>query len=412
MSIISDRVNSIASEKKGRLLEIYEYLHRHPEISTQEYRTSAYITGILKDLGITIIDTGMETGVVGLLKGASDGPCIALRCDIDALPVAEQSSFPFHSENEGVMHACGHDVHMTSLLGAAIILSELRDELCGSVKFIFQPAEEQNMGAIAMISAGVLEDPKVDACFSFHNSPEIPTGSVAVLPGPIMAGLNTIDITVTGRGGHGGIPHRNTDPVVAAAAIIQSLQTIVSRNISPCDAAVVSICSVHTPNGMVSNVIPDTVAMKGTVRFYSDEDKKTINRRIQEIVSGIGAAYNCETSFETSQDLPVTTNDRRDIGQRYLYQIAADTVRDIGAEAVTPDPSGGGDDFSHYSIGAGGKPGVPSFFYWLGIRNEEKDCVYSWHSPKYRTDPDALPTGASLLTMSAFNAIEEFKDIT
>jgi amidohydrolase len=406
MSILTDHALDIAQKNSGRFLEIYRYLHTHPETSTKEYGTTEYITGILRDLGIEIIDLGMETGAAGLLKGGKEGPCIALRCDIDALPVTEQSSCEFHSENPGVMHACGHDNHMTCLLGAAIILSEMREELCGSVKFIFQPAEERNLGAIAMISRGILEDPKVDACFSFHNSPEIPTGSVAVLPGPIMAGLNTIDIKVTGKGGHGGIPHRNTDPVVAAAAIIQSLQTIVSRNVAPTNAAVLSICSVHTSNDMISNVVPDSVSMKGTVRFYSEKDKETINRRITEITRGIGAAYNCETEFLTSEDLLVTSNAPQS-GQRDLYPLALKTVNDIGAVAAAPDPSGGGDDFSHYSLGAGGKPGVPSFFYWLGIRNEEKDCVYSWHSPKYKTDPDALIIGARLLAVSALNAMED-----
>lgn len=408
MSALTERVNKIAEKNSERFLEFFRYLHRHPETSTKEYGTSSYISGILKDLGIEIIDIGMETGVVGVLRGGKEGPCIALRCDIDALPVTEQSSCDFPSENEGVMHACGHDNHMTCLLGAAVILSELKDELCGSIKFIFQPAEERNLGAIAMISRGVLEEPKVNACFSFHNSPEIPTGSVAVLPGPIMAGLNTIDITVTGKGGHGGIPHRNTDPVVAAAAIIQSLQTIVSRNIAPTDSAVVSVCSVHTSNEMISNVIPDRVSMKGTVRFYSEDDKKTINRRIKEITEGIGSAYNCETDFQTSEDLPVTSNAPLP-GYMDLYPIALRTVREIGAEPAAPAPSGGGDDFSHYSLGAGGKSGVPSFFYWLGIRNEEKDCVYSWHSPRYKTDPDSISIGSRLLAVSALNTIEEIQ---
>lgn len=406
MSILSERAHDIAVRNTGRFMEIFRYLHRHPETSNNEYGTSAYIEEILRGLGMEIIDLGMETGVVGLLRGGKEGPCIALRCDIDGLPVTEQSSCDFPSENEGVMHACGHDNHMSSLLGAAIILSEMRDDLRGSVKFIFQPAEERNLGAIAMISRDVLEDPRVDACFSFHNSPELPTGYVAVIPGPIMAGLNTIDITVTGKGGHGGIPHRNTDPVVAAAALIQSLQTIVSRNIAPTNAAVVSICSVHTSNAVTSNVVPDSVSMKGTVRFYSDDDKKTINRRIREIAEGIGAAYNCGTDFRTSEDLPVTSNAPHS-GHMDLYPVALRTVKDIGAQAVCPDPSGGGDDFAHYSLGAGGKPGVPSFFYWLGDGNPEKDCVYSWHSPRYKTDPDAVVIGAQLLAVSALNTMDE-----
>ena len=407
MSISVDRVISEAENNKERFLEIFRHLHKHPEVSYKEIETSSYVSDILTELGIELIDYGQETGVVGLLCGAKEGPCIALRADIDALPVKEQSSCPFPSENEGVMHACGHDSHIASLLGSAIILSAMKDEIKGSVKFIFQPAEEINNGAISLISAGVLEDPQVSACFSFHNTAEIPTGSVAVIHGPIMAGLNTIDIVIKGKGGHGGIPQRNTDPVVATAAIIQSLQTIVSRNVAPTDAAVVSICSVHTDNNLISNVIPDSVHMKGTVRYYSYEDKALINRRIEEITSHIGEAYGCETEFWTSEDLPITSNTPLP-GQKDLYDIAIKSVEAIGASAVSPAPSGGGDDFSHYQQGAGGKPGVPSFFYWLGVRNEEKDCTYSWHSPHYQVDPDAIPLGAKLFAMSAVLAAEDF----
>lgn len=406
MSTFSERILAIADSNRQKLQDFYQYFHRHPELSMKEYQTSDHIAAILMELGIELIETGLDTGVAGILRGGQDGPCIALRADIDALPIQEQSSCPFPSENEGVMHACGHDTHITSLLGAALILSEMRDDIRGTVKFIFQPAEEKNLGATAMIHSGVLEDPRVEACFSLHGTAEIPTGSVAVIPGPIMAGLNTIDIEITGKGGHGGIPHRSTDPVVAAAAIIQSLQTIVSRNVAPTDSAVVSICSVHTSNGIISNVIPDNVHMKGTVRFYSEEDKAMINRRILEIVEGIASAYNCTASFEISDDLPVTTNAPFH-GQRDLSAIAYRTVADIGAAAVSPAPSGGGDDFSYYSIGIEGKAGVPSFFYWLGVRNEDLDCIYSWHSPKFRTDPAALPIGAALLAMSAINAADD-----
>lgn len=409
MNRLIQEINKQAEAHKERFLEIFRHLHRHPEISNQEFETTRYITSILETIGIEILDIGQKTGVVGLLKGEEDGPCVALRADIDALPIREQSTCPFPSENDGVMHACGHDTHIASLLCSAILLSEVRNSIKGSVKFIFQPAEEKNLGAITMINNGALEDPEVKACFSFHNSPEIPTGTVAVLPGPIMAGLNTIDIEVIGHGGHGGIPQRNTDPVVAAAAVIQSLQTIVSRNVAPTNAAVVSICSVHTENGMISNVIPDKVSMKGTVRYYSYEDKERINRRILEITQGIGAAYNCETRFWTSEDLPITSNEPQP-DQIGLYDTALKTVADIGATAVRPDPSGGGDDFCHYALGTESKPGVPSFFYWLGVRNEEKDCVYSWHSPQYQADTDAIPIGAKLLAASAINYLDSFSD--
>ncbi len=407
MNDIEKRIEQIAQEKRSSFLETFRWLHRHPEKSLEEKETTAFIRQRLSDLGIELIPPFLKTGAVGLLKGGKEGPCIALRCDIDALPVTEQSTCPFPSEHEGFMHACGHDTHIASLLCSAEILSELREEICGSIKFIFQPAEEINIGAISYISAGVLENPQVSACFSFHNSPEVPVGSVAVLPGPIMAGLHNIGIEITGQGGHGGIPHRNTDPVVAAAALIQSLQTVVSRNVSPTRAAVVSICSIQTDNGMVCNVIPEKVSMRGTVRYYSYEDKDLINRRIREISQGIGDAYGCKIEYSTFADLPITSNEPLP-GQRSLYDIALKTVEGIGARAVCPDPSGGGDDFSHYALGTENKPGVPSFFYWLGVRNEEKDCVYSWHSPHYQADPASVVIGTKLFALSAFNAAEVF----
>ncbi len=407
MSELHEEVRLLAEQNKEVFLECFRNLHRHPETATEEFGTSAFVCSILTDLGIQVLDYGFETGVVGLLKGGQDGPCIALRADIDALPIEEQSSCPFPSETPGKMHACGHDTHITSLLGAAVILSRMRDKIRGSVKFIFQPAEEPNIGGKLYVGCGVLESPDVSACFSFHNSPEIPTGSVAVLPGPIMAGMNNIDIDVVGKGGHGGLPQKSTDPVVAAAAIIQSLQTVVSRNVAPSDAAVVSICSVHTDNGMITNVIPDAVHMRGTIRFYNDADKVLLNRRIREIVTNVGAAYGCEAEYRSYADLPVTTNAALP-GCPGLYDLALRTVREIGAEPVLAPPSGGGDDFCYYAQGYEGRHGVPSFFYWLGVRNEKKDCVYSWHSPHYQADTDALPIGAALLAMSALNASDLF----
>ena len=406
---IEEKILLASEQHREEFLALFRHFHRHPEVSLKEYETTAYIRGKLFDLGYRILDLGTETGVVAELDGPVPGPCVALRVDMDALPIQEKSTCPFPSLRDGVMHACGHDTHISSLLSAAILLSEFREDIIGKVRLIFQPAEEINIGAQEMIKAGCLEG--VSCCFSFHNSPEIPTGTVAVLRGPIMAGLNTIDICITGKGGHGGIPQRNTDPVVAAAAVIQALQTIVSRNVAPTNAAVVSICSVHTENGMISNVIPDSVRMKGTVRFYSYKDKELINRRIQEITDNITEAFGCSSSFETSEDLPITSNEAIP-GMPDIYDLARKAAVGAGTEIVTPDPSGGGDDFSHYRLGVFGHPGVPSFFYWLGVRNEEKDCVYSWHSPEYQADPDAIPIGARLFALSALYAGKEFRDGT
>lgn len=203
---ISGKVRQYMKEHEEEFLGQFRHLHQHPELSFQEHETTAYIKKKLESWGIEILDIGLETGVVGLLKGGKEGPCIALRADIDALPVLEESTSEYPSQNKGVMHACGHDTHMASLLGAAQILAAFRDDLNGSVKFLFQPAEEINLGAKKMMELNCLENPKVDAIFGMHNSPEIPAGTVAVKNGPLMAAVDRIIFTIKGHGGHGGIP--------------------------------------------------------------------------------------------------------------------------------------------------------------------------------------------------------------
>lgn len=409
MKNADSRVREICERRREQFLEIFRHCHMYPEVAMEEFETTRYITEMLEGLGLEIKDIGLETGVVALLRGRNEDHCVALRADIDALPVEEQSSCPFPSRNKGKMHACGHDTHYGALLCAAIVLSELKDELDGCVKFIFQPAEEINNGAIRMIPAGCLQDPQVEAIYSYHNSPEIPTGTVAVIPGPIMASVDDLIITVRGKGGHGGIPHRNVDPVVAAAAVIQALQTVISRNVSPVDSGVISICSVHAGGDRIQNVIPDEVRMYGTIRAYKEETEYMMHRRVREICEGIGTAYGVDVDTEIIHHLSVTDNRPVD-GHKDLYDLAYRSAVGAGAQPVRPDPSGGGDDFSQYMTGVKGYEGVPGFFYWLGVRNEEKDCCYSWHSPKYQADTDAVPIGAALFALSAINTLDELSE--
>ena len=403
---IGQRVRELSERHKAEFVELFKRCHRYPEVSMKEFETTAYIRRVLESLGIRIIEPRLETGVVALLEGGKPGPCVAIRADIDALPVLERSGVEYASLNEGAMHACGHDTHYGSLLCAAMILSELREEIHGSVKFIFEPAEEINNGAKRLIPAGCLENPRVEAVFSFHNSPEIPTGTVACIPGPIMASVDDIVIRLKGKGGHGGIPHRNTDPIVAMAAVIQALQTIVSRNVSPTDSGVVSICSVKAGTVGSQNVIPDEAVLYGTVRAYDNGTRHRMWQRVREISEGVGAAFGTETEVEIVPHLDVTDNRPVD-GHRDLYGIALKAVEAAGAVPVRPDPSGGGDDFCQYMTGVDGHPGTAGFFYWLGVRNEEKGCVHSWHSPMYKADTDAIPIGASLFALSALIAGEE-----
>lgn len=398
---ISAEVKRLMAEYEEEFIETFHHAHQYPEMSFKEFETTAYIKEKLTSWGIEFQDIGLETGCVGILKGAQDGPVIALRADIDALPVLEESTHATPSKNTGVMHACGHDTHYSSLLGAAHILSTLRDQIKGTVKFFFQPAEEINLGAKKMLELGALENPKVDAVFGLHNSPEIPLGTISLKDGPLMAGVNRIEWTIKGHGGHGGIPQRNIDPVVCAAAIIQAAQTVVARNISPLDSAVVSICNVRAGEGTTNNVCPETVRMLGTVRHYRKEDQDLIIKRLNEITDGICAAYGCTGEFTFLKELPVTDN-KPEFG---LYDVAKSAIEGCGATPIDPIPSCGGEDFSIFTDPEWGD--TPGFFYWLGTRNEANDCVYSWHSPHFKFDDTGIKYGAGVYAMSVFKAIEK-----
>lgn len=397
METLRDQIRRLADEFEPDRAAWFRHLHENPEVALEEVQTTAFLRAQLEAMGIEILDLNVDTGVVGLLRGAEDGPCIGLRADIDALRVKELSSSPFHSKVEGKMHACGHDTHMTALLGAAQILSRMRDQIHGSVKFLFQPAEEINVGAKNFVKAGALDNPKVDALFGIHNSPEIPTGSVAVIDGPIMAGVTRIDIKIQGQGGHGGIPQRTIDPVVCAAAVIQGAQTIVSRNVNPCDAAVVSICHLLAGSTDANNVIPDTVNMAGTVRFYKPEIEALIEKRLREMVETIAKAYGCTGELTFFHMIDTTLNNHA------LAGIAAAAAETAGAQIVAPDPSTGGEDFSDYL------PHVPGFFYWVGVRNEEKDCTWAWHNPHFRADEAGITVAARLYAASALEAAAALK---
>lgn len=398
MSDVAEKVRALMKEHEREFIETLKHLHRNPELSFQEYQTTAFIKEYLTALDIDILDIGLETGVIGLLKGSCDGPCIALRADIDGLPIQEESDCDYRSQASGTMHACGHDTHTASLLAAATILAALREEIHGSVKFLFQPAEELNLGAKKLMSLNVLENPKVDAIFGMHNAPWIPCGSVCVRSGPLMAAVDRIIFTICGKGGHGGIPQANVDPIVAAAGIIQAAQTVVSRNISPLDSAVLSICNVKAGEGTTNNVTPDKVKMYGTVRTFRKEVQDMVDKRLTEIARSVAEGYNCEGTLQYLRELPVTDNDPA------LHDAAYEAVSSV-ARPVVYDPTTGGEDFAVYT-----QTGVPGFFYWLGVGNEELGCVHPWHSPRFKADPNGIPIGGGVYAMSVFTAIEQLKN--
>lgn len=380
-----------AYEIYDELVAFRRDLHMYPELSFKEYETGKKIANKLRELGIKVIEGVGKTGIVGILEGSRKGKVVAIRGDMDALPIREQNEVSYKSKNEGIMHGCGHDVHTTSVLGAAILLSSIREKLPGTVKFIFQPAEEINAGARAMLEDGVLENPGVDCIFGLHTWPNLPAGTVGVKEGPLMAAVDTIKIRVKGESGHGAVPDKARDAIVASAALILNLQTIVSRKVSPFEPVVVSIGTIE--GGRANNVISDLVEMTGTVRTFRPEIRKRMPSIMENIIEETCRALDTEGELEYIFDLPAVINDKEitAIGKKAVEEI-------VGKEGVkTPDLTGGGEDFAIF------QQKVPGCFYFLGVRNEDRGIIHQWHHPEFDVDESSLPVGAGILAQSALN---------
>lgn len=374
-----------------RLAIIESKLHQNAEPSFREYLTTEIIKGELLKIGLELIDMGLETGVVARLRAKGNGPSIGLRADIDALKQQEKVDRPDRSINEGVMHACGHDVHATGLIGAAMALSDRKEELSGDVIFIFQPAEETIQGARKLIDNGLFEKARIDRMFGLHITPTMEVGKIGVKCGSLMAGKDDFHIKVHGLGGHGGIPDRCVDPIVASCGIVNALQTIVSRNVNPFDTAVVSICSIH--GGTTDNLIVDEVVLTGSARTMRHETKKKVLDRIIDISGYCAQAYGCEVEFDHYASTPPLINDPE---MTAIARVAACAT--VGADDVA-EPAGcmASDDFSEYG------QYVPSFFYFIGSGFPGKDNP-SWHNACFRAAPGTALWGASILTNSVFAA--------
>ena len=380
------------------LRNLFREFHRNPELSFEEFETARKISLYLQDLGYKVTEGVGRTGLTARIEGDQSGPNIAIRADIDGLPIQEETGLSYASSADGKMHACGHDVHITCALGAARLLAGLKDSLKGSVTMIFQPAEELNRGAKEMVKEGVLETNGIDMIFGLHNHPEIPVGKVALKEGPLMAAVDRIEITITGKGGHGGLPHRDMDPIVATASMIMNLQTIVSRNINPLDSAVISIGTIH--GGTRNNIIPDKVELTGTVRTFAPEVRNSIEEKIRRVVENTAATLQCKGELTYIYEIPPVINQALPTG---IVERAIEAVVDKEA-IVEPTPSTGGEDFSLF------QEKVPGCFFWLGVGNPEIGAVHPWHSPKFKIDERALAIGAGVLANTALIAMEELKD--
>lgn len=384
-------IKRIAAQISGKLTNLRRDLHAYPELGFEEKRTCEKITGALRSIGLDKVRSPVaRTGVVGLLAGAKGkGKTAALRADIDALPIPEKSAVPYKSRNPGVMHACGHEAHVAMCLGAAMILKRCQAEIKGQVKFIFQPAEERLDGARTMISAGCLENPKVDAIFALHVNPELDFGTVGCTAGPVFAAPDRFKIQITGRGGHGAVHSKCIDPILVANEIYGGLQSI-ERKLDGAAARVISVCSIH--GGEAFNIIPDSVIMEGTVRTFDKRVQATIIRRMREITAGISSAHGAKWKITYDKGVPATINDIR------MDRLCRQAARELGMPCVTARPSMIGDDFSCYQQSA---PGV---LERIGIRTGKN--FPALHNNRFDAGDRILPFGAALLAKCALLVLE------
>ena len=380
----------------GELLKIRRYLHAHPELSFEEAKTAAYLSELLSTWGIEHQTNIAGHGIVGLIKGRNpDKKVVALRADMDALPIVEKNEVPYKSINQGVMHACGHDVHTTCLLGAVKILHEKRDEFEGAIKFLFQPAEEKLPGgAIKMIEAGVLENPPVDTILGQHVYPDLEAGKVGFRSGSYMASSDEINLFIRGKGGHAAMPDMIDDPVMAMAEILVSLQTIVSRNSPPAVPTVLSFGDVRAAGA--TNVIPSEVVVRGTFRTFNETWRTKAHRLIKEKAEAVARAHGCSCEVVIDKGYPFLENNP---------EITA-TARRAAAEylgkenVVDLDIRMTAEDFGSFA------QRVPACFYRLGTRNEAKGITAGLHTSYFDVDEKSLETGTGLLVWEALQQLK------
>ena len=376
------------------IVGIRRELHRFPELGYQEVKTSQLIRRTLDELGIGYRYPIAETGVLAHL-GDGVGPCVALRADMDALPILEQTEVPFRSTVEGRMHACGHDCHVAMLLGAAKVLKAREAEIHGTIKFLFQPAEEGGAGGLRMCKEGALEGPKVQRIFGLHVWPTLASGRIGACSGTMLASAGSLAITITGKGGHAAMPHLSADPVVAAAKVICELQTIVSRELDPLEPGVVSITTLH--GGEAFNVIPPAVKLNGTIRSLTAKGMAFLEERVRAIATHVAAANRCVAHAEFFDAYPPTINDG------HCWDVAQTVGRELFGESNVQEllPVMGGEDFSYYT------QHIPGCFVALGMRNESQNAIYNVHHPMFKADEDVLPLGAALHAAFALRSLEE-----
>jgi len=383
------RIKDLAATLSPRLIEIHRHLHSHPELSGQEHQTSAYVAGVLSSSGLHIRETVGKTGVVGEITAQGPDPrLLAIRTDMDALPIQEATGLEYASRRPGIMHACGHDVHTTVGLGTAMILSHLRDSLPGNIRFLFQPAEETAQGARWMIQDGVMEN--VSAILSLHVFPSVPAGSVAVRYGALTAAADNLEITIIGESGHGARPHEAIDAIWIASQVITALQQAISRTQNPLRPVVLTIGQIK--GGRAPNVIADQVRLRGTVRSLHPETSAVLPQWVEEIVASICRPYGARYDINYERGVPTVQNSHQ-LSQ--LIEVAAQEAWGYEGVQVLPEPSLGSEDFSLYLEHA------PGAMFRLGVGRKDKPN-YPLHHPQFAVDESAIVTGVVTMAYAAY----------
>lgn len=393
---MKDNILEDAFSQKDYLISVRREIHKYPELSFEEERTSSFIAREMQKFAIPVKKRVAKTGVVGILN-AKGKKTIALRADMDALPIYEKTNFSYRSKNPGVMHACGHDAHIACLLGAAKILSNKKESLLGNVKFIFQPSEETPPGgAKLMIQEGVLENPRVDAVLGMHVDTTIPTGKIGFRKGVMLAHVDNFEIEIKGKGGHGAYPHKSVDSVVISSYVIQALQTISSRSVDPLSPVVITIGSIE--GGTKHNIIPDVVKMKGTYRSLDKTIAKELPQKIKRIANGVAKSFGADCFVYIEPGYPSLVNDEN------FTEFAIESARELlGSKAIVEikEPMMVAEDFSYFLKK---RPGT---FIRLGVRNEKKKSIHPWHHSQFTVDEDALPIGTAVLIKIAIDFLRK-----
>jgi amidohydrolase len=384
-SVEQSSIRSDIRALQPQIVEWRRHLHQRPELGFQEQLTAQFIAQKLQEWGIEHQTGIAKTGIVATISSDRPGPVLAIRADMDALPIHEENDVPYCSQHDGIMHACGHDGHTAIALGTAYYLAQHRERFSGTVKIIFQPAEEGPGGAKPMVEAGVLKNPDVDAIIGLHLWNNLPLGTVGVRNGALMAAVECFNCKILGKGGHGAMPHQTVDSIVVSAQIVNALQTIVARNVDPIESAVVTVGKLHA--GTALNVIADTACMSGTVRYFNPKFEGYFEQRIEQVIAGICQSQGASYEFEYLPLYPPTINNPQ--MAELVRSIALDVV-ETPAGIVPECQTMGGEDMSFFL------QAVPGCYFFLGSANPDKDLAYPHHHPRFNFDETALEMGVEI----------------